>query len=138
MDALRLTLSMLRNDDMDFKRFNAQAGIDQKPLVQAIVITHCGWNRQRANTPDNSTKYFIQQAIDIVNEYEDCFAHDDLSECIHLLDDFHSSGRISGTKRIPLSKLEAGQQHTVEGQRLEVNPAVDRYKKEIKALAAVF
>lgn len=138
MDALRLTLSMLREDDRDFRRFNKQAGIDHKPLVHAVAITHCGWSRQRENTPDNATKYFIQEAVNIVNEFEDCFAHENLSECIHLLDDFHSAGRISGTRRIPLSKLEAGQQYTVEGQRLEVNPAVERYQKEIQALAALF
>jgi cellulose biosynthesis protein BcsQ len=138
MDALRLTLSMLRDHDRDFVRFNNQAGIIHSPKVHAIAITHCGWSRQKQNTPDNATKYFIQEAINIVNEFEDCFSHNDLSDCIHILDDFHSAGRISGTRRIPLSKLEAGQQYTVEGQRLEVNPAVNRYKKEIHALAAVF
>jgi hypothetical protein len=54
------------------------------------------------------------------------------------VDDFHSSGRISGTKRIPLSKLEAGEQYTIDSQRLEVNHAVDRYKKEIKGSCGGF
>lgn len=138
MDALRLTLSMLRDPERDFIRFNSQAGLTHKPKVHAIAITHCGWSRQKENTPDNATKYFIQEAINIVNQFEDCFVHDNLSECIHLLDDFHSAGRISGTRRIPLSKLEPGQQYTVEGQRLEVNPAVNRYKKEMQALASIF
>ena len=56
--------------------------------------------------------------------------------CFHLLDDFHSSGRISGKQRIPLSKLVSGKKHLVEGHRLEVNPSVDRYKREMANLTA--
>jgi chromosome partitioning protein len=50
---------------------------------------------------------------------------------LSLLDDFHSSGRISGYQRRPLAKLVSGQKYIVEGQRLEVNPLVDRYKGEM-------
>jgi hypothetical protein len=35
---------------------------------------------------------------------------------IHLLDDFHSAGRISGPKRIPLAKLNVRESHTSEGK----------------------
>ena len=54
----------------------------------------------------------------------------------YLLDDFHSSGRISGNQRIPLAKLVSGKKYIVEGQRLEVNPSVDRYKREMANLSA--
>jgi hypothetical protein len=49
---------------------------------------------------------------------------------------FHSSGRISGNQRISLAKLASGKKYIVEGQRLEVNPSVDRYKPEMANLSA--
>ena len=44
LEALRLTLKMLVDPNMDFQKFNAQAGITHTPKVHAIVMTHCGWN----------------------------------------------------------------------------------------------
>jgi len=135
VEALRLTLNMLSKAEMDFHRFNKQAGLEHKPKVHAIVMTHCGWNRQKKNTPDSSTRFFVERAIEIAKEHPSVFSDDDISKCFYLLDDFHSSGRISGKQRIPLARLEAGQKFTVEGQRLEVNPSVDRYKREMQNLA---
>jgi len=136
IDALRLTLQMLEDEKMDFHRFNAQAGISHTPKVHAIVMTHCGWSRQKKNTPDSSTKFFAQKALELADEFASHFSEEDVSSCFYLLDDFHSSGRISGHQRIPLSKLYAGDKYLVDGQRLEVNPSVDRYKYEIANLAA--
>jgi len=136
IDALKLTLSMLRDKEMDFLRLNEQAGIDRFPKVHAIAMTHCGWNRQAQNTPDRSTQAYLAQALDIVQENTDLLSSENAVDCIHLLDDFHSAGRISGSKRMPLSTLKVGSQHTIEGQRLEVNQSLDRYKREIKSLAA--
>ncbi len=136
VDALRLTLQMLSDKSMDFHRFNTQGGFEHQPQVHAIVMTHCGWSRQKKNTPDSSTKFFAQKALDLANEYSHLFSEMDVTSCFYLLDDFHSSGRISGNQRIPLSKLEAGTKYHVDGQRLEVNPSVDRYKREIANLAA--
>jgi chromosome partitioning protein len=65
MEALKLTLSMLKNHEMDFIRLNKQAGITKLPKVHAIVMTHCGWNRQTALTPDRSTQAYLAQVIDI-------------------------------------------------------------------------
>jgi chromosome partitioning protein len=135
MEALKLTLSMLRRDEMDFLRLNRQAGIQKKPKVHAIVMTHCGWNRQAAFTPDRSTQAYLGQVLDIAYEYASLFSCDDPIDAIHLLDDFHAAGRISGSKRIPLAKLTVGESHTVEQQRLEVNESVTRYQKELKSLA---
>src|SRR6266851_2081029 len=59
IEALRLTLKMLVDPNMDFQKFNTQAGIDHTPRVHAIVMTHCGWNRQKPNNPDSSTRFFI-------------------------------------------------------------------------------
>ena len=53
-------------------------------------------------------------------EYKNLFSESEITDCFYLLDDFHSSGRISGKQRIPLSKLREGQKFIVDGQRLEV------------------
>jgi chromosome partitioning protein len=135
IEALRLTLKMLTDKDLDFHRFNKQAGIIKQPMVHAIVMTHCGWNRQKANTPDSSTRFFVEQAVDIAKQFPDIFTEDDVGECFYLLDDFHSAGRISGNQRIPISRLVSGKKYPVDNQRLEVNPSVDRYKKELGNLA---
>ncbi len=121
---------------MDFLRLNKQGGIDKIPKVHAIVMTHCGWSRQTAVTPDRSTQAYLKQTLEIANEYADLLSSDNPLECIHLLDDFHSAGRISGTKRIPLACLNVGEQHTIQGQRLEVNESLVRYVTELKSIAS--
>jgi chromosome partitioning protein len=136
MEALKLTLSMLKNPDMDFLRLNGQAAITKVPKVHAIVMTHCGWNRQAAFTPDRSTQAYLAQVIDIARAHADLFSCNDPIDAIHLLDDFHSAGRISGSKRIPLARLTVGESHTIEGQRLEVNESLNRYQRELKSLAS--
>ena len=136
MEALKLTLSMLKDPDMDFSRLNHQAGIKKVPKVHAIVMTHCGWNRQTKFTPDRSTQAYLAQVIDIVNAHADLFSCNNPIDAIHLLDDFHSAGRISGSKRIPLAKLSVGQSHVIEGRRLEVNESLTRYQRELESLAS--
>lgn len=135
MEALKLTLSMLKNPEMDFLRLCKQAGITKMPKVHAIAMTHCGWNRQSKFTPDRSTQAYLAQVIDIAQSHADLFTCSDPLDAIHLLDDFHSAGRISGSKRIPLAKLSIGESHTIEGQRLEVNDSLQRYQREMKSLA---
>ena len=135
MEALKLTLSMLQNEDMDFLRLNEQAGITKVPKVHAIAMTHCGWNRQNKFTPDRSTQSYLSQVLDIVHDHAELFSSDSPLEHIHILDDFHAAGRISGSRRIPLAKLSKGQGFSIEGQRLEVNASVERYQRELKALA---
>ena len=136
LEALRLTLEMLKSPNMDFHKFNKQAGLEHYPKVHSIVMTHCGWNRQKSNTPDSSTRFFVEQSIEIAKTYKNMFSGPDVGSCFHLLDDFHSSGRISGKQRVPLSKLVSGKKYNVDGQRLEVNPSVDRYKREMANLTA--
>jgi chromosome partitioning protein len=135
VEALDLTLKMLKEPDWQFHKFNQQAGITHTPRVHAVVMTHCGWNRQKENTPDSSTRYFIQKSLEIAKRYSDLFSEKEVNNCFYLLDDFHSSGRISGKQRIPLSQLRDGQKFNVDGQRLEVNPSIARYQMEIKNLA---
>jgi len=136
VEALRLTLEMLKNPDMDFHKFNGQAGLKHTPKIHAVAMTHCGWNRQNANSPDSSTRFFVEKAVEIAKEYRELFSEQDIGNCFYLLDDFHSSGRISGKQRIPLSCLQSGQKFVVDGQRMEVNPSVGRYQREIRNLAA--
>ena len=136
MEALKLTLSMLEDPEMDFLRLNQQAGVTKIPKVHAIVMTHCGWNRQTSFTPDRSTQAFLTQVIEIAKAHADLFSCDDPMDAIHLLDDFHSAGRISGAKRIPLAHLNVGQSFTIDGQRLEVNESLTRYRNELRSLAA--
>ena len=50
---------------MDFLRLNEQAEIETIPKVHAIVMTHCGWNRQTINTPDRATQAYLAKAIEI-------------------------------------------------------------------------
>ena len=100
---------------MDFQKFNAQAGINHVPKVHAIVMTHCGWNRQKPDNPDSSTRFFIEQAPDIAESYADLFSESNISKCFYLLDDLHSSGRISGNQRIPLAKLVSGKSTSLKG-----------------------
>jgi chromosome partitioning protein len=136
IEALRLTLDMVKNPNMDFQKFNTQAGLIHQPKVHAIVMTHCGWNRQKQNTTDSSTRFFVERAIEVAKKFSDVFSETDVSKCFYLLDDFHSSGRISGKQRIPLARLNSGRKYMVDGQRLEVNPSVDRYKREVANLTA--
>lgn len=136
VEALRLTLEMLDNKARDFHKFNEQAGLTATPKIHIIAMTHCGWTRKKKNNPDSSTMFFVQKALELAHKYKHLFTEDDISNCFYLLDDFHSSGRISGKERIPLTKLEAGKKYLIDGQRLEVNPSVDRYKREIQNLAA--
>lgn len=135
VEALKLTLQMLTDEKLDFHRFNKQAGIDHQPVVHAIVMTHCGWSRQKKNTPNSSTRYFVEKAVETAKEFTEYFSEEDVEFCFYLLDDFHSCGRISGKQQIPISRLVSGQKYPVDNQRLEVNPSVDRYKKEIENLA---
>lgn len=136
VEALRLTLKMLKDNQMDFHKFNNQSGLSRIPKIHAIVMTHCGWNRQKPHTPDSSTKFFVEKALELAIEYKELFSETEVTDCFYLLSDFHSSGRISGKQRIPLSCLTSGQKYVIDGQRLEVNQSVDRYKREVQNLTA--
>lgn len=133
VDALRLTFEMLADENKDYHRFNKLGGIDKAPKVHAVIMTHCGYSRKSKYTPDSTTQFFTNRALEIALEYQHLFS-DDVENCFYLFDDFFSSGRISGTQRIPISRLQAGQKYLVDGRRLEVNPSVERYKREMKWL----
>lgn len=130
--SLELTLEMLYNPTSDFNVWRERAGIEEKPTVQAIIMTHCGWNRQADHQIDSASPMYIERAVDIALKYKDVFTTENVIDHFALLSDFHSSGRISGSKSIPIDKLVEGRQHRVEGRKLEVNRSVNRYKKELE------
>jgi chromosome partitioning protein len=74
--------------------------------------------------------------VDIAHAHAKLFSCDNPIDAIHLLDDFHSAGRISGSQRIPLANLSVGESHSIEGRRFEVNESLTRYQKELKSLAS--
>lgn len=130
--SLQLTLEMLTDENSDFNVWRKRAGIENKPVVQAVLMTHCGWNRQADHQIDRASRMYIERAIDISNKYSEAFSTSNPIDHFALLSDFHSSGRISGSKAIPIDKLTEGRTHKIDGRNLEVNSSVNRYKKELK------
>lgn len=94
-------------------------------------MTHCGWNRQADHQIDQASRMYIERAYEIAEKYSDIFATNNIIDHFALLSDFHSSGRISGSKGIPIDKLSEGRQYRIENKKVEVNKSVNRYKKEL-------
>ncbi len=132
--ALELTLKMLKDEESDFNLWRQRADIPFKPKVQAIAITHCGWNRQAEHQIDQTSIMFIERAVEIATRYADCFSTDNPIDHFALLSDFQGAGKISGTLGIPIDKLEPRKFHTVDKKRVQVNKSVERYKKELNYL----
>lgn len=130
--SLELTLEMLTDENSDFNIWRRRAGIECKPVVQAVLMTHCGWNRQADHQIDRASRMYIERAVEISNRYCQAFSTDNPIDHFALLSDFHSSGRISGSKAIPIDKLVEGRTHKIDGRNLEVNSSVNRYKKELR------
>ena len=130
--SLELTLQMLKDNGSDFNLWRERAGIEEKPVVQAVLMTHCGWNRQADHQIDKASRMYIERAMEIAEKYVDLFSSDNVVNHFALLSDFHSSGRISGSKAIPIDKLSEGAQFRIEGKKVEVNRSVKRYKKELQ------
>jgi hypothetical protein len=132
-----MLLQLLTDRNREYLRYNIAAGIDATPKIHAIAMTHCGWSRTKKETPDQSTRTFVSQVIDLVTTNRQIFSWKNRLDSIILLDDFHSAGRISGAERVPIAELRAGDKYTIDHQRLEVNPSVDRYKLSLASLAAM-
>jgi hypothetical protein len=61
IEALKLTQHAEKPKQLP--KIHNQAGLIHQPRVHAIVMTHCGWNRQK-NTPDSSIRFFVGRAIE--------------------------------------------------------------------------
>lgn len=136
LDSLELTLNMLSDPSKDFQMWNERAGGRATPRVAAIVMTMVGSKSRLRATPDRASTMYIERAIEIALRYPQLFDTAPV-EAIVVTDDFVSSGRISGAKSIPISQLNIGQFHSVEGKRLQVNSSVQRYQRELAYLASV-
>ena len=117
-----LTLQMLSDPTRDFQIWNERAGGLDAPKVAAIVMTMVGSKSQVKATPDQASRMYIERAIAIA---------------VVLTDDFHSAGRISGAKRIPISELKVSSFDRVESRRLQVNESTIRYQKQLRYLASM-
>ena len=71
--SLELTLDMLKNPSSDFNIWRKRAGIQEKPVVQAVMMTHCGWNRQADHQMDRASRMYIERAVDIAEKYSEDF-----------------------------------------------------------------
>lgn len=135
--SLELTLDMLHNKTRDFAIWNERAGGRPVPKVAAIVMTMVGSKSRIRATPDRASRMYVEKALEIAEKYHAAFDFSDPADAFVLTDDFVSSGRISGAKSIPISKLQIGGFHTVEGKRLQVNSSVTRYQRELAYLVSV-
>jgi cellulose biosynthesis protein BcsQ len=138
MESLDLLFRVLSDPARDFQQWNERAGGLPTPKIAAIVMTMVGSKSQKKATPDGASRMYIERALGIAEKNANLFGHaDDPSKAFVLTDDFHSAGRVSGAKRIPISELKSGQFHTVENRRLQVNASVDRYRRQLKYLASI-
>jgi chromosome partitioning protein len=137
IDSLELTLRLLSDATRDFSVWNERAGGRSTPKVAAIVMTMVGSKSQLRATPDRASRMYIERAINIAENYANLFDYPDPSDAFVITDDFVSSGRISGAKSIPISRLKIGSFHMVEGKRLQVNSSASRYQRELAYLVSV-
>jgi chromosome partitioning protein len=137
IESLEMTLDLLSNPGRDFGIWNDRAGGRAAPRVCAIVMTMVGSKSQMRATPDRASRMYIERALDIAERYPDLFDFAEPADAFVVTDDFVSSGRISGAKSIPISKLRVGNFHTVEGKRLQVNSSASRYQKELAYLVSI-
>jgi len=137
LESLELIFKQLSDDSRDFRQWNERAGNLEAPKIAAIVMTMVGSKSQKKATPDSASRMYIERALALAEEYSRLFNFDDPAKAFVLTDDFHSAGRISGAKRIPISELRVGSFHKVENRRLQVNTSAERYKKQLKYLASL-
>jgi chromosome partitioning protein len=138
MESLELTFKMLSDKTRDFELWNERAGGLKAPKVAAVVMTMVGSKSQVKATPDSASRMYIERAIDLADQYSELFAHsDDPSRAFVLTDDFHSAGRISGAKHIPIAELKVRSFHKVENRRLQVNASATRYQRQLGYLASM-
>ena len=137
LESLELLFKMLSDPGRDFQMWNERAGGLPMPKIAAVVMTMVGSKSQVEATPDSASRMYIERAIKIAEEYAPLFNYDDPSDAFVITDDFHSAGRISGARRIPITELKTRAFHTVEGRRLQVNASVVRYQKQLHYLASM-
>ena len=137
LESLDLTLRMLSSPKSDFTMWNNHAGTRPIPKIAAIVMTMVGPKSRIKSTPDSASKMFIERALRTAEQYPNLFDYADPADAFAVTDDFVSTGRVSGAKSIPISDLQVGSFHTVEGKRLQVNLSATRYQRQLAYLASL-
>jgi cellulose biosynthesis protein BcsQ len=137
LESLDLLFKFLSDKGRDFQLWNGRAGDLAVPKIAAIVMTMVGSKSQVKSTPDQASRMYIERALSAAQKHSSLFNHEDPTDAFVLTDDFHSAGRISGAKRIPLAELVEKSFHTVGNRRLQVNRSVLRYQHELKYLASL-
>lgn len=137
IESLELLFKQLADPRRDFLIWNDRAGGLPAPKIAAVVMTMVGSKSQVKSTPDQASRMYIERALAVALDHHELFAMDNPSDAFVLTDDFHSAGRISGAKRIPISELKVRSFHTVENRRLQVNASVVRYQRELQYLASL-
>jgi chromosome partitioning protein len=137
IESLELLFRQLSDPGRDFRVWNDRAGGLPAPKVAAVVMTMVGSKSQIRATPDSASRMYIERAFAVAEQYASLFAVNDPSDAFVITDDFHSAGRISGAKRIPISELKIRSFHRVENRRLQVNASAERYQKQLKYLASM-
>jgi cellulose biosynthesis protein BcsQ len=136
IESLELLFKQLSDPTSDFCTWNERSGSVSTPKIAAIVMTMVGSKSQIKATPDRASMMYIERAIEIAERHPHLFAVDP-STAFVITDDFHSAGRVSGAKRIPISELKVKSMHRVDNRRLQVNRSVDRYQKQLQYLASM-
>ena len=137
IESLELTFKVLSDHSRDFQQWNERAGDLPTPTIAAIVMTMVGSKSQIKSTPDQASRMYIERALAMAEKYASLFGLNTPSDAFVLTDDFHSAGRVSGAKRIPISELTVNSFHTIGTRRLQVNTSVTRYQRELKYLASL-
>lgn len=137
IESLELLFRQLSDATRDFCQWNERAGGCPTPKVAAIVMTMVGSHSQGRAAPDSASRVYVERAFNIVQKHAQLLAVPDPSDAFVLTDDFHSAGRISSAKRIPISELKIRSFHRVENRRVQVNASAERYQKQLKYLASM-
>jgi chromosome partitioning protein len=137
IESLELLFRQLSDPSRDFQLWNERAGGAETPKIAAVVMTMVGSKSQIKATPDRASMMYIERAFAVAEQHANLFGVADPSDAFVLTDDFHSAGRISGAKRIPISELKIRKFYTVENKRLQVNASTERYQKQLRYLASM-
>lgn len=137
IESLELMFQQLSDPKKDFRTWNERGGGLPAPKVAAIVMTMVGSKSKVRSMPDEASRMYIERAFKLAMQHQKLFACEDPTDAFVLTDDFHSAGRVSGAKRLPISELNIKSFHSVEGRRLQVNQSVTRYQRELRYLASL-
>jgi chromosome partitioning protein len=137
INSLELTLGMIADRDSDYNQWAKRAGGIDRPKVAAIVMTMVGARSNQMGVKDRASLSFIKRAYDVAHKYRRLFDFSDPADAFAITDDFVSAGRISGAEAIPISKLQVGKFHSVNGTRLQVNESQVNYSRELDYLTSI-